>query len=95
MNETRLKELRLKIDSIDDSIIKMLRERVAVAREIGEAKGSRPVYDPEREMAVIRRLQDLAPDIDGEALASVYTDVIALCRSVQMKKTGQEDHPPL
>lgn len=88
MNETRLKELRLKIDSIDNSIIEMLRQRADVAREIGEAKGGSPVYDPEREMAVVRRIQTLAPDLDGADLASVYSEIMALCRSVQLRKTG-------
>lgn len=89
MNEQRLKELRMEIDFIDDSIVEMLKKRVRVALEIGKTKGNGPIYDPVREKAVIRRIQDLAPEIDGESLASVYTEIMSLCRSVQSGgKTG-------
>lgn len=83
MDETRLKQLRQRIDTIDGSIVDLLRERVSVAVEIGKAKGESPVYDPEREKVVVSRIQKMAPDLDGDQLASIYDLIMALCRSVQ------------
>ena len=83
MDETGLKQLRQRIDAIDASIVDLLRERVSVAVEIGKAKGEAPVYDPERESNVIKKIQDMAPEIDGGQLASIYDRIMTLCRSVQ------------
>ena len=85
MNEPTLKELRKKIDAIDDSILELLRKRISVAKEIGKAKKNSLIYDPEREKMVIQRLLLLAPDIESEALSNIYTSIITLCRSVQMR----------
>lgn len=83
MDETGLKQLRRRIDTIDGAIVDLLRERVSVAVEIGKAKGGAPVYDPERERVVIDKIQHMAPEIDGDQLASIYDRIMALCRSVQ------------
>lgn len=89
MDETRLKELRHRIDAIDGSVVDLLRERVSVAVEIGKAKGDAPVYDPEREKAVINSIQKRAPEIDPQDLARVYLDIMAMCRNVQVREQGE------
>jgi len=85
MNRDRLEELRREIDSIDDDILVLLEKRMSVAERIGYAKGSAPVYDPEREKAVVERLGKRAVGIDGNSLASIYNAIMKLCRSVQKK----------
>ena len=47
------------IDSIDAEILRLLNERAGHAHAIGELKGTGAVYRPEREVAVLRRIQDL------------------------------------
>lgn len=86
MNGTTLEKLRREIDSIDNDILVLLGKRMQVARRIGYAKGNAPVYDPEREKTVIRRLRTAAPYIDGSSLTNVYNAIMALCRSVQKKE---------
>jgi len=60
----RLKEinaLRSKIDQLDNELIQLLRERLRVAREIGQIKKDNniPVVDPERESDLSDRLGKL------------------------------------
>jgi chorismate mutase/prephenate dehydratase len=83
MDEARLKELRKRIDAIDNNILDLLAERLEVAREIGQAKGNNPVYDPEREEMVLSRLRSRVPDWDRDALDSIYEAIIGMCRSAQ------------
>ena len=47
------------IDTIDAEILRLLNERAQHAHAIGELKGTGAVYRPEREVAVLRRIQDL------------------------------------
>jgi chorismate mutase/prephenate dehydratase len=90
MDETRLKQLRRRIDSIDGSIVDLLRERVSVAVEIGKAKGGAPVYDPEREKAVVSGIQKMAPEIDPQDLARVYLEIMSMCRNVQVSEKEEK-----
>ncbi|MGN7048967.1 chorismate mutase, partial [Neisseria sp. P0001.S002] len=45
------------IDSIDAEILRLLNERAGHEHAIGELKGTGAVYRPEREVAVLRRIQ--------------------------------------
>ena len=47
------------IDEIDAEILRLLNERAGHAHAIGELKGTGAVYRPEREVAVLRRIQSL------------------------------------
>lgn len=83
MKDKDLKNLRSTIDRLDEEITALLEKRIETAHSIGQAKGSGPIFDPVREREVIRRLQQLHPRIDGEALASIQREIMSLCRSVQ------------
>ena len=52
-----LEEMRKKIDEIDMRIVKLLEDRVDLARKIGEAKRKHglPIVDAEREAQVLIR----------------------------------------
>ena len=56
--EDELKKRRDRIDAIDAQILKLVSERAGLAHEIGMLKGSGPIYRPEREAQVLRRLQE-------------------------------------
>ncbi|MEY3747686.1 MAG: P-protein : Chorismate mutase, partial [Pseudomonadota bacterium] len=51
-----LKKHRDRIDAIDEQLLKLVNERASHAREIGALKGEGPIYRPEREAQVLRRL---------------------------------------
>lgn len=57
-NAARLGELRKRIDALDDQLIGLISERGEIAREIGlvKADDGTPVYSPDREKAVLKRI---------------------------------------
>jgi len=82
-----LEELRKDINDIDVRMVKLLSERISVARKIGslKRKGSRQIHDQTREKKVIEHIRHLAKkeDINPEDVERLYRLVIAASRSVQ------------
>lgn len=64
-------ECRRKIDLIDNELIRLLRERLEAAREIGriKRKNNLPVVDPRRESTLNARLSSLT---DNDLLTQVF-----------------------
>lgn len=80
----QLKQLRDRIDAIDDELLRLVNQRAQLAREIGEVKGDGPIYRPEREAQVMRRLQDRNPGpLPAEAVAHLFTEIISACRAIE------------
>ncbi len=81
-----LPELRAQIDAIDLQMLALLNQRAALATEVGEikhAEGS-PVYRPDREAAVIHRLQTLnAGPLKDPGVANVWREIMSACRSLE------------
>ncbi len=75
--------LRRKIESVDEDLLRLLEERVKLAKEIGKAKGGAFVYDPLRETEVIERLCSLTESLDPKFVSLLFREVISFCRSVQ------------
>ncbi len=83
-----LKGLRKRIDEIDEQIIKLLKERVEVAKKIGEIKEKkgRVSFDLEREKEVLRRILALNKGVFPEdSLKVIYSEIIKTCRTIQQK----------
>ena len=82
--EDELKKRRDRIDAIDAQILKLVSERAGLAHEIGMLKGSGPIYRPEREAQVLRRLQEgnLGP-LSAEAISGIFRSVMAACRALE------------
>jgi chorismate mutase/prephenate dehydratase len=77
---------RDEIDRLDAEIVARLAERARLAQEIGALKGDGPVYRPEREAAVLRRVLALNPGpLSAEALGRIYAEVISACRALEQK----------
>jgi chorismate mutase/prephenate dehydratase len=84
VSEEDLNALRSRIDGIDERLLQLLNERADLARRIGELKGDGPVYRPEREAQVLRRLTAGNPGpLPGEAVERLFTEVISACRAVE------------
>lgn len=81
-----LLELRDAIDAVDRQLLDLLNQRADLAHEVGELKkveGS-PVFRPEREAAVIHKLQTanegrLLPNSIGH----IWREVMSACRSLE------------
>ena len=85
-----INELRSQIDIIDDQLVKLFVERMAVSEKIGAYKKANnlPVFDPGRERA---KLQDVAAKA-GENMESytrtLYATLFELSRSYQSRTTS-------
>lgn len=79
-----LKQHRDQIDAIDAQVLKLVNERARHARAIGELKGGGPIYRPEREAQVLRRLmeQNTGP-LSGEAVTAIFRAVMSNCRALE------------
>lgn len=79
-----LKQLRERIDAIDQEILKLVSERAAVAHAIGKLKTDGIVYRPEREAQVLRGLIERNPGpLPGKAVTGLFTEIISACRALE------------
>lgn len=75
-----LKELRSKIDRIDEEILKLLNKRIEVARQIGKYKQKKGMdaYQPDREKEVYSRLVSMNKGLfPNKALRAVYREIMS------------------
>lgn len=82
-----LEELRKKIDQIDTELVRLIAERLRIAREIGGEKRSRgkPVEDTTREERVLESARRVARDenLNEADIASIYKQIMILSKGVQ------------
>jgi monofunctional chorismate mutase len=102
-NESVLEVLRQAIDEVDEEILSLVAKRIELVYKIAEYKQgqSLPVYDPERERAVIDRLIDLASgSLDPQLVRRVFERIIDESRRVEQHQairavfTVMERKPP-
>ncbi len=91
------KKVRDKIDSIDEKLIYLLNNRTKLAIEIGKLKDKEgsPVYSPERESEVYRKIEELAGGpLSSDALKTIYREImsasLALEKPLQIAYLGPE-----
>lgn len=83
-----IESVRQRIDSIDNTILNLLKERLDCAKTIGRLKneGNRAKWDPLRERQIFDRLlhdnQEIFPN---DALKSIFHEIITTCRLSQRK----------
>lgn len=84
---TTIEELRIKINELDESIIKKLSERKQIAIEIGKIKSSQDidVTDNKREEELMRFYEKLADQhqLQPEFVKKLFTIIIANSRGLQ------------
>ena len=79
-----LKNCREQIDAIDEQLLKLVNERAKLAREIGSLKQDGPIYRPEREAQVLRRLmENNAGPLSSEAVTAIFRSVMSNCRALE------------
>ncbi len=87
-DKNNIPKVRDRIDTIDDTILDLLKERLECAKTIGQLKNEtkRAKWDPQRELEIYERLhsnnQGIFPD---RALRSIFHEVITTCRLSQRK----------
>lgn len=86
-----LEELRSSIDKVDKQILELLHERVGLVMSVGEYKRERgiPVYDPERERALLDRLSKSAePPLDAHTIRSIFERIVDESRRIEQHHVG-------
>jgi chorismate mutase len=85
-----IKQLRKRIDAVDEQIMQALSERVKICKAIGSAKKEQglPTRDVHRENEVYQRVKQKAPKLalDPRQTESVYREIVNMCSSVQELK---------
>jgi len=79
-NEKDLEPLRKRIDELDRRIIELLNQRAEVVVQVGKAKavGGAPIYAPDREQAVLKRIGDLnRGPLPPRTLQAIYRELMS------------------
>ena len=78
-------ELRSEIDEIDDGLVSLFLQRLAVVKEIGKAKEthSLSVEDKDRENAVIERLAINKTDEEKKKITELYNKIFDISKETE------------
>ncbi len=78
-------ELRSEIDEIDDGLVSLFLQRLAVVKEVGEAKKtlSLSVEDKDRENAVIERLTVNKTDEEKKKITELYNKIFDISKEAE------------
>ena len=87
-SKSKIKELREKINSLDDRIIKLLEERFSISKEIGKIKfnSESAILDKNREREIINRLDMNTKIISKESVDMIYQNIFKVSREIQSIK---------
>lgn len=90
----RLKQIRDRIDALDERLVELLSARARQAQRIGKLKQG-TAYRPEREAQVLARIlrMNRGPLADG-ALARLFTEIMSACRALEDSMTVAYLGPP-
>ena len=83
-----LDECREAIDTLDNEILKLLNQRMHVVERVGEIKNDTggAIYRPEREKAIIDRLEELSRDelLNKSAIEAIFLEIFAVARNLEL-----------
>ncbi len=82
-----LDELRVQIDRIDDTLLKLYNERMEYVHQVGELKNTTgaPIYRPEREQAILNRLKKQNKGkLTDEAIEALFLEMFAVARNLEL-----------
>ncbi len=90
MSEEGLKELRNKLDNIDDNLLELINQRMKIVHEVGalKAKSGGAIYRPEREKSIIDRLEKInienAGLLNRSAIEALFLEIFAISRNIEL-----------
>ena len=90
VNEDGLKALRDTLDNIDNQLLDLLNKRMKTVHKVGELKAQSggAIYRPEREKAIIDRLEERSNETSGDlnraAIEALFLEVFAISRNLEL-----------
>lgn len=85
-----LKQLRAKVDEVDEQILRALSKRVQICKAIGEAKNAKriPIKDSDREKEVYKQVREKASKLalNPDQVEALYREIVNMCSAVQEVK---------
>lgn len=80
-----LREFRKKIDRLDKEIIELLNSRSEIGNKIWKVKSKtgKPVYDPNREAQIIKKLKKLNKRLPVESVEAIFKEVFSATRAAE------------
>ncbi len=85
---------RNEIDGLDQEILRLLNMRARLALKVGTLKkvAGLPLNDPERERAVLQRLEELnSGPLDSRAIVRLFRRIIHESRRIQTAESSTAD----
>jgi chorismate mutase / prephenate dehydratase len=85
-----LEACRNAIDVIDAKLLTLINERMQVVKRVGEIKhqSGAPIYRPEREKAILQRLDTLNTEQEGMlnagAIEAIFLEIFAVARNLEL-----------
>ena len=98
--ELSLDALREEIDKIDEVIVRLLDSRARCAYAVGRLKQQQggPIYEPQREAAVLAHVREvnarLGGPLDEHAITRLYERIMDEARRIQRIEAKLEPAPP-
>ena len=98
-DKSDLKQLRQKIDDLDDEILRLLNQRMLLVQEIAalKNKAGKDPLDLNREQAIFRRLaQENKGPLAWGAVKNIFGEILAASRDIQayLGTNDQRPHSP-
>ncbi len=86
----KIEDLRNKIDSIDDQLVNLLKERLSVAADIAQYKkeNNLPVLDRSRERELLNKVSQKAGEEFDSETRIFFNDLMGISRAYQSKLLG-------
>ena len=84
---------RRKIDEIYQRLVELISQRAKAAHEIGKLKrgGGLPIYEPDRESAVLSHVLKLNPGpLPDSDLKRIYERIMDVMRQIQVEEIAPE-----
>jgi chorismate mutase / prephenate dehydratase len=90
MSEEGLLDLRNKLDNIDNTLLKLINERMEIVHQVGALKAvsGGAIYRPEREKSIIDRLEKINKETNGSlnrsAIEALFLEIFAISRNIEL-----------
>jgi chorismate mutase len=92
-----LKEVRAKIEKLDNQILKLIEQRTALAKDVLDAKKAedREINDVEQNKVVLDRVANAATELglDGEMVKKIFDILIRMNIERQHELSGEGNLP--